>query len=119
MTPKELREKRARLVTEARAKLDEITDKTPEARAAELEGEFNSMMAEAGRLLSRAEALEQSDAALASLEEGQESNRPEHRGQSGAGDARARLRRWNTARRFRNCCGAAVIFTWWTPRPAR
>ena len=87
MTPKELREKRARLVTEARAKLDEITDKTPEARAAELEGEFNSMMAEAGRLLSRAEALEQSDAALASLDEGQESNRPEHRGQSGAVDA--------------------------------
>jgi HK97 family phage major capsid protein len=87
MTPKELREKRARLVTEARARLDEITAETPEARAAELEGQFDKMMKEANELAARADRLEASDAALAGLDQGQEANRPEHRGAAPAGSA--------------------------------
>ena len=47
---KALQEKRAALVGQARAKLDEITDNTDEARAKEIETEFDAMMAEADRL---------------------------------------------------------------------
>lgn len=42
----DLREQQARIHTNARAKLDEITDATPEARAAEIHGEFDAMMAD-------------------------------------------------------------------------
>lgn len=42
----ELRERQARLVTNARAKLDEITDDTSEARAREIETEYDRIMAE-------------------------------------------------------------------------
>ena len=47
---KELREKMANIATEARSKLSEITDETPEARAAEIESEFDRMMDEHDRL---------------------------------------------------------------------
>lgn len=46
----ELREKQARINTNARAKLDEITDDTPAERAAEIEREFEAMMADFDRL---------------------------------------------------------------------
>jgi HK97 family phage major capsid protein len=67
MTLKEFRAKRARLIANARSKFDEITPDTPEARAAEIEGEFNSMMAEAAKLerqISNLERLERAEADL-------------------------------------------------------
>lgn len=50
MTLKELTEKRGRLVTEARAALEEIKANTDEARAAELEKRHDNFMAEFDRL---------------------------------------------------------------------
>jgi HK97 family phage major capsid protein len=64
-TLKELREKQAHITTNARAKFDEIKDDTPEARAAEIEREFDNMMADADRLgqqIDRLEKLEQAEA---------------------------------------------------------
>lgn len=49
----ELRERQARLVANARAKLDEITDDTSEARAKEIETEYDRMMAEYDQLEAR------------------------------------------------------------------
>lgn len=43
---KELREKMARLLNQARTKLDEITDDTNETRAVELEAEYDAIMVE-------------------------------------------------------------------------
>lgn len=43
---RELREKRARLITEARSRLDEITSNTDESRAAELETQHDAAMVE-------------------------------------------------------------------------
>lgn len=50
---KEMREKQAKIVADARAKLDEIKDDTPEARAKEIEIEYDAMMAEYDRLEER------------------------------------------------------------------
>jgi len=47
---KELREKQATLVTEARERLNQIADDTDEARVAELEGQHDAAMAEHDRL---------------------------------------------------------------------
>lgn len=47
---KTLREQMARIATEARSKLNEISDNTDEARAAEIEREFDAAMAEHDRL---------------------------------------------------------------------
>lgn len=64
-TIKELREQMARIATNARAKFDEVTAATDEARAAEVEREFDAMMAEHDKLgeklerLQRLEAIEQ------------------------------------------------------------
>lgn len=52
---KVLREKMANIATEAQAKFSEITDDTPEDRAAEIEREFDAMMAEHDKLEARAE----------------------------------------------------------------
>jgi HK97 family phage major capsid protein len=57
----ELREQQARIHTNARSKLDEITVTTPEDRAAEINGEFDRMMADFDKLqgqIDRAEKLE-------------------------------------------------------------
>jgi len=70
MTLKELRAKRARLIANARSKFDEITPDTPEARAAEIEGEFNSMMAEAAKLERQISNLERLEGAEADLRNG-------------------------------------------------
>lgn len=64
-TIKELREQMARIATNARAKFDEVTAATDEARAAEVEREFDAMMAEHDKIgeklerLQRLEAIEQ------------------------------------------------------------
>lgn len=68
-TIKELREQQARIATEARAKFGEITDKTEEARASEIEREFDAMMAEhdkIGAKIERMQKLEQVESALRS-----------------------------------------------------
>lgn len=69
---KELREKMANIATEARAKLSEVTDATPEDRAAEVEREFDAMMADHDKLEERAARLERADVAerkLAQIDE--------------------------------------------------
>ena len=50
---KDLREKQLRLATDARSKFDEIKDDTPEARAQEIEREFDAIMAEHDKLQSK------------------------------------------------------------------
>ena len=64
-TIKELREQQARIATNARAKFDEIKDDTPAERAAEIEREFDAMMADhdkIGEKIKRAERLEAAEA---------------------------------------------------------
>jgi len=73
---KDLREKMARIATEARAKLAEVTDKTEEARAAEVEREFDAMMAEHDRLSGMAQRMEKADAAIRAAQGVDLSKRP-------------------------------------------
>lgn len=68
---KELREKMARIAANARAKLDEIKDDTPAERAAEIEREFDAMMAEHDQLaerVARLEKLEKAERAANSID---------------------------------------------------
>lgn len=74
---KEMRENLAKLATNARAKIEEITDKTPEDRAAEIEREFDAMMADHDKLAKHAERVERSEAAMASLDDLDLSNAPQ------------------------------------------
>lgn len=64
-TIRELREQQARIATNARAKFDEITGATDEARAAEIEAEFDAMMADHDRIGGQIERLEKLEAAEA------------------------------------------------------
>jgi HK97 family phage major capsid protein len=69
MTVAELRQKQQKLVADARAKLEEIKDDTPEARAKEIEAEYDRIMAEYDAIDRRAtqiEQIESREAALAS-----------------------------------------------------
>jgi HK97 family phage major capsid protein len=66
---KALREKMANLAIEARAKLSEVADNTPEERAAEIEREFDAMMAEHDKLEERVGRMERAEAAQRKLEE--------------------------------------------------
>ena len=50
---KDLREQMANIATEARSKLDEVTDTTPEERAQEIEREFDAMMTDHDKLQAR------------------------------------------------------------------
>jgi HK97 family phage major capsid protein len=62
---REMREQQARIATNARAKLDEIKDDTPEDRAAEIEREFDAMMADYDKLgekIERQQRLEDAEA---------------------------------------------------------
>ena len=54
---KKIHEEMARIATNARAKLDEIADDTPDDRVAEIEAEFDRMMADHDKLAGRAERL--------------------------------------------------------------
>lgn len=74
---KTLREQMANIATEARSKLAEVTDKTPEDRAAEIEREFDAMMADHDKLAARAERLEKAEAAIRSAQAVDVSQRPE------------------------------------------
>lgn len=69
MEIKELRQQQAQIATNARAKFDEIKDDTPEARAAEIEREFDAMMAEHDKLGQRAERLERAERAQRASEQ--------------------------------------------------
>lgn len=64
-TVRELREQQARIATNARAKFDEITAATDETRAAEIEVEFDSMMAEHDKIGAQIDRLEKLEAAEA------------------------------------------------------
>lgn len=66
----ELREQQARIATNARAKFDEITDDTPEDRAAEIEREFDAMMADHTKIGERIERAERIEAAERAADEG-------------------------------------------------
>ena len=66
---KTLRETMANIATEARSKLSEITDETPEARASEIEREFDAMMAETDKLQGRIDREERAAALMAKLEQ--------------------------------------------------
>lgn len=66
---KSLRETMANIATEARSKLSEITDETTEARASEIEREFDAMMAETDKLQGRIDREERAAALMAKLEQ--------------------------------------------------
>ena len=66
----EMREKQAKLVADARSKLEEIKDETPEARAKEIESEYDKIMAEYDRIEGRAKKEEEIAAREAALETG-------------------------------------------------
>jgi HK97 family phage major capsid protein len=74
---KTLREQMANIATEARSKLAEVTNDTPEARAAEIEREFDAMMVDHDKLGARAERMEKADAAIRSANAVDLSKRPE------------------------------------------
>ena len=65
---KELRDKQKTILTAARTKFDEITDETTSERAAEIEGEYDAMMAEHDALGARASRLERLDTATRDAE---------------------------------------------------
>jgi len=67
---KVLREKQANLVSEARARMAEITPATDETRAAELERQHDAAMAEYDTLEARGQRLQKLAAAEASLNDG-------------------------------------------------
>jgi len=68
MNLREISEQKARIVTEARAKLDEITDATPPERAAEIEAQFDVMMAAHDKLDERHAREKKLDAAKTKLD---------------------------------------------------
>jgi HK97 family phage major capsid protein len=68
---KDLREQQARILTNARAKFDEIKNDTPAERASEIEREFDAMMADhdkIGQRVERAEKLARAQRALAEVD---------------------------------------------------
>jgi HK97 family phage major capsid protein len=67
---KELRAEQAKIATNARAKFDEITDKTDEARAAEIEREFDAMMADHDKIGAKLERLEKLEGVESRLKQG-------------------------------------------------
>lgn len=81
-TIKELREQQARIATNARAKFDEITEDTDESRAAEIEAEFDAMMADHDKIGGQIERLQK-------LENAEERmNAPDPRRPDNDGEAR-------------------------------
>lgn len=78
----ELREQQARIHTNARSKLEEITSTTPEDRAAEINGEFDRMMADYDRLQGQIDRAEKLDTLERNL------NRPDPRRPQGNAEGR-------------------------------
>ena len=64
----DLREQMAKIATEARSNLDQVTDNTPEERAAEIEREFDAMMSDHDKIAARVEREERSAKAMAAIE---------------------------------------------------
>ena len=81
-TAKELREQQARILTNARAKFDEIKDNTPEDRAAEINREFDAMMATSDGLEKQIERMARMDALQSAL------SAPDPRRPAGNGEGR-------------------------------
>ena len=81
-TLKELREKQARIATNARARFDEINDSTPAERAAEIEREFDAMMADHDKIGAQIDRLEKLERAERSI------NAPDPRRPNFDGEAR-------------------------------
>lgn len=79
---RELREQQAAIATNARSKLDEITEETTEARAKEVEVEFDAMMAEHDAFQVRI------DRELRLAEAQAQANAPDPRRPGGNGEAR-------------------------------
>lgn len=79
---KELREQQARIHTNARAKLEEITASTPEDRAAEINREFDAMMADYDKIQAQLDREER----LAKAQ--QQLNRPDQRRPNTDGEGR-------------------------------
>jgi HK97 family phage major capsid protein len=75
-TIKELREKCANIATEARSKLSEIDDNTPAERAAEIEREFDAMMADHDKIQARAERMSRLEQAEKRMNEAADERRP-------------------------------------------
>lgn len=71
-TLKELREAQAVIATNARAKFDEITDDTKPERAAEIEREFDAMMADHDKIGERAERAAKLERIAAEADESRE-----------------------------------------------
>ena len=80
---KDMREKQARMLEAARSKMDEITDKTDESRTAEIETEYDAIMADFDKLeksVEREETMKKAEDRIASA------RRPNHDGGQPAGN---------------------------------
>ena len=77
-----LREQMASIATEARAKLSEVTDETEETRAAEIEREFDAMMADHDKLSARVEREDRVAQAFKKLEATDTTKIPEAEGRT-------------------------------------
>lgn len=85
----ELREQQARIHTNARSKLEEITAATPEDRAAEINGEFDRMMGDYDRLQGQIDRAERLDTMERNMQR-PDARRPQGNGESrGTDDAQA------------------------------
>lgn len=73
---KELREKMATIATNAQAKLSEIKDDTPDDRAAEIETEFDAMMADHDKIAATHDREKRAADALARIEGAADERRP-------------------------------------------
>lgn len=106
----ELRERQARIHTNARAKLDEITDSTPEDRAGEINREFDAMMTDYDRLqaqIDREELLERNQQRL----EAPDPRRPGGSGQSRGSDGGEAPSYREAFAEFMRCGGVAAEMT--------
>jgi len=79
---KTMREEMAAIATEARNKLAEVTDETPEERAAEIEREFDAMMADHDKLAARVEREDRVAQAFKKLEATDTTKIPEAEGRT-------------------------------------
>ena len=78
----DLHEQMAKIAHQARAKLDEVTDETPEERAAEIEREFDAMMADHDKVQARVDREERLAKAQAAAEAPITSKVPQAEGRS-------------------------------------
>lgn len=104
MTILELREQQARIATNARAKFDEIKDDTTPDRAAEIEREFDAMMADHDKIGEKIERLARLEAA-----EERAHNAPDERRPIG-GDGEARGAREEPTPEYKEVFTKAIRF---------